>query len=58
MDTPDDLDAELARLLAQHHRAEAVDVRLHIATCDCCMAMSRMIAGLRADLWAIAERTR
>ena len=58
MDAPDDLDAELARLLAQHHGAEDFDVRLHVAKCDCCMAMSRMISGLRADLWAIAERTR
>jgi hypothetical protein len=55
---PDDLDAELARLLAQHHAAEAADVRLHIAECPCCTAMLRAIAGLRADLWAIAESRR
>jgi hypothetical protein len=55
---PDDLDVELARLLAQNHAAEGADVRLHIAECPCCNAMSRMLAGIRADLWSIVEGRR
>jgi hypothetical protein len=51
---PDDLDAELAELLRRHHDAEP-DARAHIKRCECCQAVSVMIAGLRADLWAIAE---
>jgi hypothetical protein len=52
---PDDLDVELARLLAQHHDAQGLDVRLHLSNCPCCSAMAQMFAGLRADLWAIVE---
>ena len=51
-----DLDRELSRLLAEHHGDEAGDVRAHVRGCECCQATARMIAGLRADLWAIAER--
>jgi len=54
--TPDRFDHELARLLAEHHGDEARDVRDHIRGCPCCQANARMIAALRADLWAIAER--
>jgi predicted anti-sigma-YlaC factor YlaD len=53
---PDPVDAELARLLAQHHGDEAREVREHLRECPCCSAMARMIACLRSDLWAIAER--
>jgi hypothetical protein len=53
---PDDMDVELARLLAAHHGQEAVEVRDHVRSRPCCQATARMFAGLRADLWAIAER--
>jgi hypothetical protein len=51
-----DLDAELARLLAQHHGDKAAEYREHIRECACCQATARMFAGLRADLWSLAER--
>jgi hypothetical protein len=55
---PDDLDGELARLLAEHHAAEAYDVQLHIQSCACCTATARMIAGIRRDLWDLVEGRR
>jgi hypothetical protein len=56
MDAPDDLDAELAGLLAQHHAAEGVDVRLHVKTCPHCFTIATLIGNMRRDLWDIAER--
>jgi hypothetical protein len=51
-----DIDRELARLLAEHHGAEAAEYRDHVRTCLCCQAHARMFAALRSDLWAIVER--
>jgi hypothetical protein len=55
---PDDLDRELARLLAQHHGAEEAEFREHVRSCACCSAMGRMIAALRSDIAALADDRR
>jgi hypothetical protein len=52
----DDLDRELAALLSAHHAGHIADYRQHVREGPCCAAMAQMIAGLRADLWTIAER--
>jgi hypothetical protein len=52
----DDVDAEFARLLAEHHQSEHDDVRTHVRTCACCNAIAVVIGNLRRDLWELAER--
>jgi hypothetical protein len=55
---PDDVDRQLARLLAEHHAFEDSDLREHMRRCSCCSSVSLMIAALRRDMWDIAERRR
>ena len=55
-DNAGDLDAELARLLAENHEAERMEVRLHVRTCPHCLAVATMIANLRRDIWSLHER--
>jgi hypothetical protein len=51
-------DAELARLLAQHHGAEEADFRAHVRSCPCCSSIGRMISALRSDIAALADDRR